>query len=407
MTSKNHDVIISGAGAVGMISALLLAKRGLNVAIIDPKPLDDIAKVDDTRNIALMQSSLNIMRYLNLFEGMEIHAKPLRQLRIIDASDRFLRAPEVVFDADELDIDYFALNIPIGQILKVLCDAVKHSENIKCYFENGIEMLDNSATILSAELIDGSCISAKLLVGADGRNSAARDFANIKTFSKSYPQMALGFAFKHDREIGDISVEFHRANGPFTLIPMKDLKNGFQTSLVWSESKDEAMRLKALSKDAIADKIFDISNGIVGKVTQIGKIAAFPLSHVRCDSLARNRIILAGEAAHILPPIGAQGMNLGIQDAAIIDEILGEVFKNDGDFGDEHVMKKYNQYRRADVKIRGKAVDVLNMSLLSNDIHTQFMRGMGLHFLKASKKLRIEVMNKALKPLGKTPKSMV
>lgn len=406
--SDNHfDIVISGAGSIGLISALLLAPHDVKIALIDPKPLDTLTKVDDTRNIALMQSSLNLLKHLGIFDMFYQLSRPLEKLRIVDATDRLLRAPEVEFTAQELGIDYFALNVPMGAILKTLAAQLPKHKNISCLFGTQITEIKQQADQLDFILADGKHISSKLLIGADGRNSFARQSADIKTISKKYPQTALGFAFKHTRDLGNISVEFHRKNGPFTLIPMQNIDNGSQTSLVWSETAEKAEQIKNLPKDELAALIEKITQGVIGKVTEIGYIAAFPLTNINSETYAKSRTILVGEAAHILPPIGAQGMNLGFQDAAIAAELVIDAFQMKADIGSDAIMKKYNQQRKLDIHARGKATDMLNVSLMSNLLPMQMVRGLGLFALQKSASLRINIMKKALSPLGVTPKSML
>ena len=406
-SDNNYDIVISGAGSIGLISALLLAQHNLNIALIDPKPLDAITKVDDTRNIALMQSSLNLLKHLGIFDEFYKLSRPLEKLHIVDATDRLLRAPEVEFTAQELGIDYFALNVPMGAILKTLAAQLPKYKNITCLFGTQITAIKQQTTTLDLTLADGTNISSQLLIGADGRNSFARQSAGIKTTTKKYPQVALGFAFKHSRDLGNKSVEFHRKNGPFTLIPMQNIKGGSQTSLVWSETAKKADQIKNLPKDELAELIEKITQGIVGKVTEIGYIAAFPLTNINCETYAKTRTILVGEAAHILPPIGAQGMNLGFQDAAIAAELVIDAYNMNADIGSDDIMQKYNQQRKLDIHARGKATDMLNVSLMSNLLPMQMARGLGLFALQKSANLRTNIMKKALSPLGVTPKSML
>lgn len=406
--NNQYDIVISGAGSIGLISALLLAQQhDIKIALIDPKPLESLSKVDDTRNIALMQSSLNVLKYLNVFDAFYDLSRPLEKLHIVDATDRLLRAPEVEFTAAELGLDYFALNVPMGAILKTLAAQLPKYNNITCLFANKINDIKKNTDTLNFTLNDGTNITAKLLIGADGRNSFARQFAGIQTTTKNYPQAALGFAFKHTRDLGNRSVEFHRKNGPFTLIPMQSSKDGHQTSLVWSETAKKAEEIKNLPSDELATMIEQITQGIVGKVTEIGYIAAFPLANINCETYAKNRTILVGEAAHILPPIGAQGMNLGFQDAAIAAELIIDALNMNTDIGNDTLLGKYNKQRKLDIHTRGKATDMLNVSLMSNLLPMQMARGMGLFMLQKSQTLRTNIMKKALSPLGVTPKSML
>ncbi|MGL1920061.1 MAG: FAD-dependent monooxygenase [Hyphomicrobiales bacterium] len=406
--AKHYDVVISGAGAVGLICALLLAQKStLKIAIIDPKPLEAITQSDDTRNIALMQSSLNLLKHLQIFDDFVKVSKPLESLHIVDATNRLLRAPEVIFTAKELGLDCFALNVPIGTILKTLATKLPDIETIDSYWNDKPNEINVINDIVNLSLDSKKVITSNLLIGADGRTSFSREAADIQTTTKKYPQTALGFSFSHTRSLGNVSVEFHRKNGPFTLIPMQDPTDGYQTSIVWSESDETAQHLKQLDSKKLAQKIENITNGILGNVTKISHIGSFPLTNTNCSSYAKNRTILVGEAAHILPPIGAQGMNLGFQDAAAAAELILEAHNLGADIGGEQILETYNKQRKLDINVRGKATDMLNTSLLSNLLPMQFARGMGLFMLQKSTSLRTNIMKKALVPLGHVPKSML
>ncbi|MDH3580878.1 MAG: FAD-dependent monooxygenase, partial [Hyphomicrobiales bacterium] len=147
-------------------------------------------------------------------------------------------------------------------------------------------------------------------------------------------------------------------------------------------------------------------HGILGSVSQVGPRAHFPLAGLTPQVFARNRIALVGEAAHVFPPIGAQGLNLGFRDAAALAEQVGHALANDGDPGAAAVMSAYNRNRRSDVLTRTAAVDLLNRSLLSGLLPLQMARGAGLHLLKSIAPLRQFIMRQGVAPSRNLPPLM-
>jgi 2-octaprenyl-6-methoxyphenol hydroxylase len=241
-----------------------------------------------------------------------------------------------------------------------------------------------------------------LVIGADGRKSMCRDAAGIGIETRSYPQSALTLAFTHTRPHRDTSTEFHTASGPFTLVPLP----GNRSSLVWVLDPGEAEMIDALSDEALSLKLERRSQSILGKITVEPSRGLFPLTMSRAKQFAANRIALVGEAAHVLPPIGAQGLNLGLRDAAAIGEIVIEASRRNEDVGCDNVLNDYDRVRRADVGSRALAVDLLNRSLLSDFLPVQSARGLGLYMLDRIGPLRRAVMREGTAPAGNQPKLM-
>jgi 2-octaprenyl-6-methoxyphenol hydroxylase len=253
-----------------------------------------------------------------------------------------------------------------------------------------IELGDARATI---RLASGE-ISARLVVGADGRRSLCRAAARIQTDSFRYPQTALTFNLGHARPHADISTEFHAECGPFTLVPLP----GLHSSLVWVTEPAHAERLGALGDGALADEIERRSHSILGKITLQPGRGAFPLAVETARRFAGNRVALVGEAAHSLPPIGAQGLNLGLRDAAAIGELVADARRDGGDVGSVELLARYDDLRRADITSRTVAVDLLNRSLLSGFLPLQGARGLALFLIDRIGPLRRAVMREGVQP---------
>jgi 2-octaprenyl-6-methoxyphenol hydroxylase len=231
-------------------------------------------------------------------------------------------------------------------------------------------------------------------VGADGRKSLCREAAGIVTTRHQYRQAALTLNFTHARPHKDISTEFHTEAGPFTLVPLP----GQRSSLVCVLEPDAAEELGALDAAALSAEIERRSHSILGKVAVEEGRSLFPLGAETAQTFGSNRVALVGEAAHVIPPIGAQGLNLGLRDGATIAELVAEAHRDGGDVGASELLARYDRMRRTDVTSRAVAIDVLNRSLLSDFLPVQGARGFGLYLLDRIGPLRRAVMREGVEP---------
>jgi 2-octaprenyl-6-methoxyphenol hydroxylase len=168
----------------------------------------------------------------------------------------------------------------------------------------------------------------------------------------------------------------------------------------------EAERLGALTGAALDDEIERRSYSILGKTRVEPGHGAFPMVVATARAFAANRVALVGEAAHLFPPIGAQGLNLGLRDAVTIAEIAGDISRDGGDLGSTTATEEYDRRRRADVRTRTVAVDLLNRSLLSDFLAVQGLRGLGLYVIDRIGPLRRAMMREGVAPRAATPALM-
>jgi 2-octaprenyl-6-methoxyphenol hydroxylase len=379
------NIIVAGTGPAGLIAALALADTGMPVVLVGP----DIA-ASDRRTTALMTPALALLDSLGVLDPLRSKAAPLQVMRIVDGTKRLIRSPVVTFRAAEIGVDHFGLNIPNADLTEALEAAVAARTSIDRRRTLVRQWLVEEDRI-SAELADGSPVEGALAVAADGRSSPAREAAGIATIARSYRQCALVLNFSHSRAHGNVSTEFHTESGPFTQVPLP----GNRSSLVWVNEPKEAERLIALEDAALSIEVEERMQSILGKVTVESGRQVYPLGSALPARFARNRVALVGEAAHVFPPIGAQGLNLGVRD---VRDLVTVVEHNRADPGSSAALAEYDRRRRPDVLARAGAVDALNFSLLSGMLPVQIARSAGLGVLGASGPLRALFMREGLQP---------
>lgn len=389
------DVVVVGAGPAGLTAALALAGAGLETALVAK------AVPSDNRTTALLASSVTALKTLDVWDACRDHAAPLQTLRIVDDTARLLRAPEARFEAGEIGLDAFAYNIENSHLISALagrCSSVLALTRVGA----DASAVDISPDRVHVRTASGHEIDASLAVAADGARSICRAAAGIETRGWSYPQTALTFTVSHTRPHHNISTEFHTEHGPFTTVPLP----GLRSSIVCVVDPGDAAHVNSLSQSSLNAEIERRSHSILGKVSAESGRGAFPLAAETAQVFGARRVMLVGEAAHRIPPIGAQGLNLGLRDAATIGELAVTAKHAGEDIGSDEMMARYERIRRPDVTSRTFAVDLLNRSLLSALLPLQGARGLGLYLMNNVGPLRRAVMREGVAPAAAQPRLM-
>lgn len=273
--------------------------------------------------------------------------------------------------------------------------------------EGMISDISFDAEAVSATLAKGRRVTAKLAAAADGRGSLARTKAGIGTRVWSYPQIAFTALLAHAKPHRNISTEFHTRSGPCTLVPLCLAENKpNRSSLVWLMSPETAERRRALSKPELAQEIEDQVDSLLGKIEIDGPGGFFPMAGMSANRLVGHRIALIGEAAHIFPPLAAQGLNLSLRDSAALAEVLEDARALGHDIGSVQMLKTYAAARRSDIFLRTNGVDILNRSLLLNFFPVDFLRSAGLFAFLMIGPLRRALMREGVLTHGTLPRLM-
>jgi 2-octaprenyl-6-methoxyphenol hydroxylase len=388
MNDASYDVAVIGGGPAGLSAAIASAQTGAKTALIARR-----APYADNRTTALLGGSVDFLQQLEVWPRCRDKAAPLQAMRLVDDTGRLIRAPEVRFWSDEIGLDAFGHNIENRLLMTALEERAAELPDLT-RFDDEADAISPQDTDVALHLGRGGGLSARLVAGADGRQSLCREAALIEVRRRDLNQTAVTFNVSHSRPHRNISTEFHTTQGPCVFVPLP----GERSSVVWVAAPNEAQRLLALGDDELSKAAEKQSHSILGRLRIEPGRHPFPLVIEQPRQFARNRVALVGEAAHVIPPIGAQGLNMGLRDAADLADIVRQAMASGEDPGAPQLLRRYDKARRPDVMSRTFAIDIANRSLLSDFLPMQSLRAAGLHLIGSFGPLRRLAMREGLAP---------
>lgn len=374
--ANRAEIAIIGGGLAGASLALALGQAGRNVFFVAPPA------PRDQRTSALMMPTTRFLQSLGLFDDPRDIATPLERIRLIDATRRLVRAPETLFDAKSAGLDAFSYNFGNADLLERLNSAISKLKNIRVIPEKAIAFHREGKWTI--ELASGRSIQAFLLVGADGKKSPVRQALGLSVRNHDFAQSALVCDLGLGRDLGPESVEFHYANGPFTLVPAGSGK----ANLVWVDRAEVLRHAAALPEAELVAELKRKAFNIYGSMDLTSRVFVFPLSTLTAEAAGQNGGVLVGEAAHAFPPIGAQGLNLGLRDVEdLVDAIKATPLIETSEQATE-LADLFAKIRAGDINRTTRFVDTLFRSLLSDLLPQQMVRAGGIWALKLFPPLR-------------------
>ncbi len=351
------DILISGGGIAGLITAAAFGAEGLSVICVDPAPpvMEEGAAGADLRTTAFLAPSVDLLDRIGLWDRLSPFATPLQVMRIVDAGGA-QPVPRLIrdFDAAEIGDRPFGWNLPNWLLRREIAARLSQLQTVRFLPGTGTADIVPRDEGPVVTLSDGTRLRPRLLIGADGRNSPVRQALGIGVRTFRYGQKALAFAVTHDVPHQNVSTEVHRSGGPFTLVPLPDRDGKPCSAVVWMESGHETARLAALPPAEFQVALNARSAGVLGQLQQATPLTEWPIISQIADRFAGPRTALIAEAAHVLPPIGAQGLNMSLADlSALVDLMRADPGNADG-------LRRYDRARRPDVYARLLAIDALN-----------------------------------------------
>lgn len=391
------DLLISGAGVVGMTLAYALAKQGLKVVIVDTLDVEkSLSDEFDGRSYAISYAPYVMLKTIGLWDKIGIEAQAINEIHVTDGdSPVFLH-----FDQAELG------DGPLGQMVEVrhiragLYDAIKEHKNITLCAPDKISRTENFPSHVAVTLESGMIIEAALLVGAEGRGSTLRQQNDIKIRVWDYKQTGIVTTVEHELDHQGIAHEKFYASGPFAILPLQNNRS----SIVWCEPPERAKTIMELPERSFNAELEKKFGNFLGEVKSLGLRWAYPLTMQLADDYTGERFCLIGDAAHGIHPIAGQGFNLGLRDIAALCEVLVDAHRLGGDIGSELVLERYVHWRRTDNNILALGMDGLTRLFSNDNPIITFARRAGIAAVEEMPPVKKFFMQHARGTVGKLPK---
>jgi 2-octaprenyl-6-methoxyphenol hydroxylase len=379
------DILISGGGIAGLAAAAAFGAAGHSVLCVDPAPpvTDESDPAADLRTTALLQPSARVLAAAGVWDRLLPHAQPLQTMRIVDAGGRVRRD----FDAAEVSDQPFGWNFPNWLLRRELRARIAELPAVRFRPGIGTDRLVARQAEARVGLSDGARVVARLLVAADGRDSPMRAALGIGARTIDYGQSAVVFAVAHDVPHQGVSTEIHDQGGPFTLVPLPDRDGAFRSAVVWMVPAAEARRLAALPEGAFAKAATARSFGLFGELRLASGRALWPIIARLADRFDGPSAALMAEAAHVVPPIGAQGLNMSLADLGMLLQVTAAHGP-----GAAPGLAAYTRRRWPEVAARIAGVDLLNRASQAGNPALKGLRAAGLGALHAPVPLRRALM---------------
>lgn len=396
MTKSSCDILISGGGIAGMTAAAAFGAAGFDVICVDPAPPITQRDADgsDLRSTALLQPARQLLETAGLWDALTPYASPLQVMRIVDAGGE-MPEPRIVKDFNAADVSDlpFGWNFPNWLLRREMVARLAELPNVDFRPGTASTSLFTRESQARVGLNDGSRISARLVIAADGRNSPMREAAGIGVQTTRYGQKALAFAVTHDIPHDNVSTEIHRTGGPFTLVPLPDHDGRPSSAIVWMDDGRLAQARMAMDVPEFEAEMTARSCGLFGPLKLASRRTIWPIISQIADRLSGERLALIAEAAHVVPPIGAQGLNMSLADTATLLEMA--LAKPDT-LGDRTMLDTYHKARHADIALRVRGIDMLNRASQVRAPLLRDARAAGLTALYAMTPVRKTLMQMGL-----------
>jgi 2-octaprenyl-6-methoxyphenol hydroxylase len=394
--SWDCDVAIVGGGIVGATLACALKDSGIKVILIETQ--SQAAAASKRQAYALSLRSGRIFSDIGVWQSIFPNISKFRQIRLSDANYSGI----VKFQTQDLGTDFLGYVGEHREILTALHQFSANCSNLSwlCPAEVlGIDYQETSALLTVRVGEQQRTIKTKLVVGADGARSRVRNWVGIKTRGWKYWQSCVAFTIKHQAPQNDIAFERFWPTGPMGILPL----SGNRCQIVWTAPHALAKTLQTMDEQEFLAKLEEYTGGLLGKLELASDRFLFPVQLMQSDRYVRSRLAIIGDAAHCCHPVGGQGLNLGIRDAAALAQVLKEAHSQQKDLGSLDILKRYETWRkRENLAILG-FTDFLDRIFSNNWLPILILRRLGLSIMPYLPPLKIYFLKLMTGLRGRTP----
>ncbi|MCL5777805.1 FAD-dependent monooxygenase [Limibaculum sp. FT325] len=371
------DILVAGGGLAGLAATARFAADGLGAVCVDPLPAD--AEGPDLRTTAFLMPAVETLERAGAWQAMAADATPLWTMRLVDAGGEGRHVREdCPFEAREMGDWPFGYNVTNRAARRALAERVAALPGARLIDRATVARVVRRSTEAVAVLADGRQVRARLVVAADGRDSALREAAGIAARRWHYGQKTLVFCVTHPAPHEGVSSEIHRTGGPLTLVPMPDLDGRPCSSVVWMVPGPRADELAAMDDARLGVEITAETMGLFGPLTVASPRAVWPIIGQIAARLDAERLALIAEAAHVIPPIGAQGLNMSLADIETLAGLVAEAHRAGRDIGAADLLSRYHRARWLEMAARVAGVDLLNRFAQAEAQPLRDLRRLGL-----------------------------
>ena len=391
------DVVIVGGGIVGATFASALKDSGLKIAIVEAKPLATAASRTQAYAFSILSS--RIYEGLGVWQQILPHIGKFRNIRLSDADF----SQVVTFEKQDLNTEYLGYVAQHNVVLTALQRQIANFPNINwlCPAEVvQIEECQNFSTVTIASNDSTQTLKTKLVIGADGARSRIRQLADITTRGWKYWQSCIAFTIEHTAPQNDIAFERFWSTGPMGILPLP----GNRCQIVWTNPHARAKELQSIDETSFLQELERYTGGLLGDLKLVSDRAIFPVQLMQCDRYIRPRLALIGDAAHCCHPVGGQGLNLGIRDAATLAQIITEAARTGTDIGSLSVLEEYERWRKKENLAILGFTDFLDRFFSNNWLPIVAVRRLGLWLMARVKPLKMFALQLMTGLKGRTPK---
>ncbi len=393
--------MIVGGGLTGPSLALALADAGLSVALVDARPAPNRGQPDfDGRAYSLAIGSKRLLDMIGIWADVGSLAEPILRVEAGDGGDG--RAPFLLgFDSADLEEGPMGFMLEDRFLYAGLVGRMQAHSRVRLISGQVVTGQSIAADMAFVTLADGQNLSARVVIGCDGRSSGTAQRAGIQRTGWGYGQTALVCAVAHERPHHGVARQLFLPGGPLAMLP---LKGGHHSSIVWSEQDALASRIADLPDTGYLAHVQHRLGTYLGQVELAGMRFSYPLSLSLATRFAAPRLALVGDAAHGVHPIAGQGLNLGLRDVGALAEVLVEAARRGENIGAGDVLARYERWRRSDATMLGLGMDVVNRLFSNDNAALRAARTLGLRAVASVPALRRAFQREAAGLSGDVPR---